>query len=92
MTQHLTHSGHVCLGDGSVLRLDREMGRWCASWYRPDLTLMAYAWGPEWQMKATADAWIDAFDRSTASPSGGDRPPSVPSHPGGGHQTLGGVA
>lgn len=56
---HLHHSGHITLADGSILRLDMEMQRWRASWYRADLSVKASAWGPRAEMEAVVNAWSD---------------------------------
>lgn len=71
MTQHFSaqgHVSHICLGDGSVLRLDLEVGRWRARWYAADMSLMCYACGPHPQMLTVVNGWLDAYLASLTSP------------------------
>lgn len=93
MSRHLSHSGHVRLGDGSVLRIDVQLGEWCASYYlAPRMSLHMYGHGSLEAMSDLVDLWQTAFEMSLlpASPVGGERP-GVVSTPTPGHQ-LGGAA
>jgi hypothetical protein len=69
---HLAHTGHQKLSDGSVLRLDAELGRYVASFYNSDLTLRAYGFGSFAAMQDLVAVWADAFEASLASPVGGE--------------------
>jgi hypothetical protein len=57
---HLDHAGHVCLPDGSVLRLDFELGRWVATFYRPDLSQRTCISGCLDEMRTVVAAWAAA--------------------------------
>ena len=41
MTRIPDHTGHIRAADGSVLRLDVEMGAYVATYYRPDMSVRA---------------------------------------------------
>ena len=88
---HLNRTGHQKLSDGSVLRIDAELGRYVASFYNSDITLRAYRCGTLDAMKAVVAGWADAFEASQASPVGGvesSAPVGIP----GVEQPLEGVA
>jgi hypothetical protein len=61
---HLEHSGHICLGNGSVLRLDFEQRQWVASMYSPDLSLRAYKTGGFEACRDLVNTWSDAYTAS----------------------------
>lgn len=72
---HLNRTGHQKLSDGSVLRLDVEMGKHVASYYQPtgpaqQLVLRAYSYGTFEAMKELVDSWADAFELSQTSAAG----------------------
>lgn len=84
MTWHLNRTGHLRLADGSVLRLDVELGKHVASYYQPgpnqQLVLRAYSYGTFDAMKELVDSWADAYELSLTSPAVGvgERPGVVP--------------
>lgn len=72
---HMTHTGHQRLSDGTVLRLDAELGKYCASWYRQGvdaLELHAYSYGSFDAMRDLVGDWADAHEASLTSPVGGE--------------------
>jgi hypothetical protein len=54
------HAGHRRLNDGSVLRLDFELGRWVGCHYRPNLTVGAIVRGRLDEVAAVLDSWAAA--------------------------------
>jgi hypothetical protein len=70
MTMHLHSTGHVCLPDGGVVRLDVDYtGRYVASHYLPDHTLHRHVRGSSLEdMLALVNLWADAFDRCACHP------------------------
>lgn len=85
----INHCGHRHrrLADGSVLRLDVEMGGYTASWYSPpSMSLHMYAHGGFDEMKALYDAWLFAFEASILGGVGGRS--GVASTPTPDHQTA----
>jgi hypothetical protein len=54
------HAGHRRLCDGSVLRLDFELGRWVGCHYRPNLTVGAMVRGRLDEVAAVLDSWAAA--------------------------------
>lgn len=70
---HMNRTGHQKLSDGSVLRLDVELGKHVASYYQPrgpeqQLILRAYSYGTFEAMKQLVADWADAFELSQTSP------------------------
>jgi hypothetical protein len=59
--RHLESRGHISLSDGSVIRLDLELNRWVASYYRADHTLRAYSYGRLERMATLIDLWQAAM-------------------------------
>ena len=51
------HSGHYRLCDGSLLRVDVELGRFVGTYYTPDMHVETHMHGSE----ATVHAWVDAI-------------------------------
>jgi hypothetical protein len=51
------HTGHRRLGDGSLLRLDFELGRWVGSHYRPNLTVRQVVRGELDDVAAVLESW-----------------------------------
>jgi hypothetical protein len=45
MTTILNRSGHIRAADGSVVRLDMEMGAYVGTYYRPDMSIKAVVFG-----------------------------------------------
>lgn len=86
MTWSLNRTGHLRLADGSILRLDAELGKYCASFYKAgpqQLVLRAYSYGTFDDMKALVASWADAFEASLlTSPAVGvgERPGAVLDH------------
>lgn len=69
MTRYLERPGHLNLADGSLLRLDFECRKWCASYYIPGpdrLELRAYSYGSFDAMLDLLADWSDAFEASTS--------------------------
>ncbi|PJE01466.1 MAG: hypothetical protein CK428_31235 [Mycobacterium sp.] len=61
-------TGHHRLADGSLLRVDRERGRWVGTLYTPDLQVKAEVVGSD----ADVQVWADNIERrwrSWSSPS-----------------------
>jgi hypothetical protein len=56
----LTHTGHYRLADGSLIRLDRELGRWVGTEFGPDLTVRR-------QVVGTQDRVVDEVARWTCA-------------------------
>jgi hypothetical protein len=53
----LTHTGHIRLSDGSVIRLDFESGHYVGTYYRPDMTTHARVAGGLNRVQASIEAW-----------------------------------
>jgi len=51
------HTGHYRLCDGSLLRVDVELGRFVGTYYTPELHVETRVHGSE----ATVHAWVDAI-------------------------------
>ena len=64
------HGGHTSLPDGGVVRLDFELGRWVATHYSPDMTVLRLRRGNFIDMRALAADWSAHVCRC-ASPSEG---------------------
>ena len=64
------HGGHTSLPDGGVVRLDFELGRWVATHYSPDMTVLRLRRGNFIDMRALAAYWSAHVCRC-ASPSEG---------------------
>ena len=74
------HGGHTSLPDGGVVRLDFELGRWVATHYSPDMTVLRLRRGNFIDMRALAADW-SAHACRCASPSevrGEERSTPVP--------------
>jgi hypothetical protein len=54
----LTHTGHYRLDDGSLIRLDRELGRWVGTQYGPDLTVRRRVTGTQDRVTQAVATWI----------------------------------
>ncbi|ORB83531.1 hypothetical protein B1987_06525 [Mycobacterium kansasii] len=48
-------TGHQRLPDGSLLRVDIELGRWVGSLYTPDMRVVKRILGSEFEVHAWAD-------------------------------------
>jgi hypothetical protein len=57
MTRILDHTGHIRAADGSVLRLDVEMGTYVARYYRPDLSVRAVVSGSLAEVQTAMKGW-----------------------------------
>ena len=57
MTRVLDHTGHIRAADGSVLRLDVEMGAYVATYYRPDLSVRATVCGFLAEVQTAMKGW-----------------------------------
>jgi hypothetical protein len=57
MTRILNHTGHIRAADGSVLRLDVEMGTYVARYYRPDLSVRATVCGSLAEVQTAMKGW-----------------------------------
>jgi hypothetical protein len=53
----LTHTGHIRLSDGSVIRLDIESGHYVGTYYRPDMTTRSRVTGNLNRVQASMEAW-----------------------------------
>ena len=53
----LTHTGHIRLSDGSVIRLDIESGHYVGTYYRPDMTTRSRVAGSLDRVQASIQAW-----------------------------------
>jgi hypothetical protein len=53
----MMHTGHCRLGDGSLLRVDVELGRFVGTLYTPGMKVMTEIHGSE----AKVHAWVDAI-------------------------------
>jgi hypothetical protein len=52
-------TGHHRLADGSLLRVDRELGRWVGSLYTPDMQVKAQVVGSD----ADVHTWADSVEK-----------------------------
>jgi hypothetical protein len=66
MSRCLDHPGHIRLPNGSVLRLDIELGRFVATFYRPDMTVRDCVRGGFDEMRAAIAAWATVEEREAA--------------------------
>ena len=66
MSRCLDRPGHLRFPDGSVLRLDFELGRFVARFYRPDMTTKARVRGGFDEMRAVIAAWAAAVEQRQA--------------------------
>ena len=57
MTTILDRTGHIRAADGSVVRLDVEMGTYVARYYRPDMSVRAIASGPLAKVQTAMKGW-----------------------------------
>jgi hypothetical protein len=57
MTTILDHTGHIRAADGSVVRLDVEMGTYVARYYRPDMSVMAVVSGSLAGVQTAMKGW-----------------------------------
>ena len=57
MTRILNCPGHICAADGSVVRLDVEMGRYVGTYYRPNLSVRAVAYGSLAEVQTAMREW-----------------------------------
>lgn len=64
--QHLDRPGHLCMPDGSLLRLDCELGRFVASHYSPSLTLLRYRRGSLEAMRTLVNQWAHDLEDACA--------------------------
>ena len=67
MSRCLDRPGHLRFPDGSVLRLDFELGRFVARFYRPDMTIRDCARGELDEMRAAIAAWAAAVEERHAA-------------------------
>jgi hypothetical protein len=67
MSRRLDHPGHIRLPDGSVLRLDFELGRFVATHYRPDMTIRNCVRGGFDEVRAAIAAWAAAMEERRAA-------------------------
>jgi hypothetical protein len=57
MTKILNRPGHIRASDGSVVRLDVEMGRYVGTYYRPDLSVRALVHGSLAEVQTVMGEW-----------------------------------
>jgi hypothetical protein len=57
MTRILHHTGHIRAADGSVVRLDVEMGAYVATYYRPDMSVRAAVSGSLAEVQTAMKGW-----------------------------------
>jgi hypothetical protein len=57
MTTILDNTGHIRAADGSVVRLDVEMGTYVARYYRPDMSVMAVVSGSLAGVQTAMKGW-----------------------------------
>jgi hypothetical protein len=60
MTTILNRTGHIRAADGSVVRLDVEMGIYVARYYRPDMSVRALACGSLAKVQTAMKGWTFA--------------------------------
>jgi hypothetical protein len=58
MTYAMTHPGHRHLGDGSLVRLDIELGRYVGRLYGPDLTVRETVVGTHEHVNHRMREWL----------------------------------
>jgi hypothetical protein len=57
MTTVLARTGHIRAADGSVVRLDVEMGAYVARYYRPDMSVRAVVSGSLAEVQTAMKGW-----------------------------------
>jgi hypothetical protein len=57
MTTILDRTGHIRAADGSVVRLDVEMGTYVARCYRPDMSVRAVVSGSLAEVRTAMKGW-----------------------------------
>ena len=57
MTRILHRTGHIRAADGSVVRLDVELGAYVATYYRPDMSIRAITRGSLAEVQTTMRGW-----------------------------------
>lgn len=57
MTRILDRTGHIRAVDGSVVRLDVEMGAYVATYYQPDMSVRAIARGSLAKVQTAMKGW-----------------------------------
>ena len=57
MTTIPNRPGHVRAADGSVVRLDAEMGVYVGTYYRPDMSIRAIAFGSLAEVQTAMRGW-----------------------------------
>jgi hypothetical protein len=57
MTNILHRPGHIRAADGSVLRLDIEMGAYVGTYYRADMSVRAIAFGSLAEVQTAMKGW-----------------------------------
>ena len=57
MTTIPTRPGHIRAADGSVVRLDIEMGTYVGRYYRPDMSVRAIAFGSLAEVQTAMKGW-----------------------------------
>jgi hypothetical protein len=60
MTTILDHTGHLRAADGSVVRLDIEMGAYVATYYRPNMSIRAIVRGSLGGVQTAMKRWTFA--------------------------------
>jgi hypothetical protein len=60
MTRILDRTGHIRAADGSVVRLDVEMGAYVATYYQPDMSVRAIARGSLAKVQTAMKRWTFA--------------------------------
>jgi hypothetical protein len=60
MTTILNRPGHIRADDGSVVRLDVEMGAYVGTYYRPDLSVRAVVYGSLAEVQTAMKGWTFA--------------------------------
>jgi hypothetical protein len=60
MTTILDRTGHIRAADGSVVRLDIEMGAYVATYYRPNMSVMAMVRGSLAEVQTAMKRWTFA--------------------------------
>lgn len=53
-----THAGHYRVADGSLIRVDRELGRWVGTEYTPDLTVRRRVVGTQDRVTSEVATWM----------------------------------
>jgi hypothetical protein len=62
MTRILNRPGHIRAVDGSVVRLDLQMGSYVGTYYRPDLSIRAVIYGSLAEVQTAMRGWTVAED------------------------------